>query len=116
LILLGASPSTSWYAFFMGVTPKLYSNCFLALLNARIEVTNGRMDALDEAITTSALAEASFSRYSTNLIRAQDALRTDFIVEISQASDMSQSLVALSQGANHTKGVSHDADNSDKST
>ncbi|TCD67192.1 hypothetical protein EIP91_000419 [Steccherinum ochraceum] len=42
-ILFAVSHTTLLYSLFIGVTPKLYSNCLLALLNSRLQISNGRM-------------------------------------------------------------------------
>ncbi|TCD60833.1 hypothetical protein EIP91_009422 [Steccherinum ochraceum] len=87
LILFVALPDTLLYTLLMGITPKLYSNCLLALFNSRIQVENGRITDSDRIIFMSTIGASSQNGPSTDLIRSPNTLRNGITIQIAKTSD-----------------------------
>ncbi|TCD64861.1 hypothetical protein EIP91_003565 [Steccherinum ochraceum] len=86
-ILYVAANETLFYALFMGICPKLYSNSLLALFNSRIEVTSGRICDADGVNFLSTMAFASRIGPNGNLVRQPTSSGIGINVQISKVSD-----------------------------
>ncbi|TCD61565.1 hypothetical protein EIP91_008256, partial [Steccherinum ochraceum] len=89
VILYVAADKTLFYALFTGITSKLYSNCFLALLNSRIAITNGQVTESEGVNFMSTIGTASRTGPNISFVHAplDSQARKGISIQVSQVSD-----------------------------
>ncbi|TCD59916.1 hypothetical protein EIP91_011192 [Steccherinum ochraceum] len=104
-VLFVTSTDTLLYGLFMGITPKLYSNCLLALFNSRIQVDNGRITNIDGAIPLSDVGVSSRSGHNSSLVRTPESSRHGITIEISKVSDAHRAIEDIDLGFDDEHGL-----------
>ncbi|TCD59917.1 hypothetical protein EIP91_011193 [Steccherinum ochraceum] len=98
LVLFVASRDTLVYAVFMGISGKLYSNCFMAILNSRIQITDGRITDRERVMPISNFVAASPSIRNWTVVEERSAALGGFTVGITKGTDGTPEAIKASDG------------------
>ncbi|TCD63025.1 hypothetical protein EIP91_006088 [Steccherinum ochraceum] len=117
VIIFAASKHTLLYTILLGIVPKMYSNCLLAVLNSRLQVSDGRITTSMgvNVITTVSLDNT----HESGAIRAPSTGRSGITISISQVTDaqttsLPDGSIEMQKLPNWTDGQTEEASVSDK--